>query len=193
MLICLPMLMIALNSSDRVIAEPGVDSSDVALHFAAQDSTFEALTHAFRHQTVAAVYFHGRRYEVANPKIEREGFAYRRVTAPEHVAPEAVPNPIPWADVDSLLLRRTQANNLGTAGAITVAFLGGLYGWALGVETDNRGAQIGAIVVGAAAGAAVGYIAGGFVGGWFHRWVQVYPQVTPEPTRGKPIPWRGQK
>jgi hypothetical protein len=142
------------------------------------DSTLTALSHAFRHQVVAAVYYHGRRYEVANPKIQPDGFAYRRITTPGHVTPGDVPDPIPWADVDSLLLRRTYATGLGTATAVTMGALGGLWGWGLGA-TLSTGAQFaGAFVLGAA-GVGLGFLAGGFLGGWVQYWTQVYPEMAP--------------
>ena len=178
--------------STGAIAEAGLDSVAVADSATAatpasplvlDDSTFTALSHAFRHQTVAAVYYDGRRYEVANPKILKEGFAYRRITEPAKLPPGVVPTPIPWADVDSLLLRRTYATGLGAGTAVMMGALGGLYGWALG-STLSTGAQVAGAFVFGAAGVGLGFLAGGFLGGWVQYWTQVYPTMSPY-TRGQ--------
>jgi hypothetical protein len=182
------------SDSSAAIAREGVADSTASLAPASReigDSLFTALTREFRHQVVAAVYYHGRRYEVADPKILREGFGYRRVTTPGKVRPGEVPASIPWAEVDSLLLRRTEATGLGTGAAVMGGLLGGLYGYSVG-GTDNPGTAPFLAIVAGAAGAVLGFLAGGFVGGWFQGWQQVYPHVTPQPERGKPTKWRGQ-
>src|SRR5262245_4682671 len=64
---------IAQAGSDSVAVADSVTAATPASPAVLDDSTFTALSHAFRHQTVAAVYYDGRRYEVANPKIRRKG------------------------------------------------------------------------------------------------------------------------